>query len=64
MFPRLDYYRPNPYFYGGYNGYNGYNGYGCNPYMYPSYISPLPYYIPPYAPITPLQLSYIQNYNY
>ena len=74
MFPRLDYYRPNPYFYGGYNrcGYGyGYNGYGCgyNPYFYPSYYnnippSTLPYYIPPYAPITPLQLAYQQNYGY
>jgi hypothetical protein len=73
MFPRLDYYHHNPYFYGGYNnryccGYNGY-GYGYNPY-YPYYYnnipppSPLPYYIPPYAPITPLQLAYQQNYSY
>lgn len=63
MFPRFDYYRPNPYLYGGL-------GYGFNPYYYPScynygpIISPLPYYVPSYAPITPLQLSYIQNYNY
>ena len=68
MFPRLDYYHHNPYFYRGYNGC----GYGCgyNPYFYPSYYnnipppSPLPYYIPPYAPITPLQLAYQQNYGY
>ena len=63
MFPRLDYYHHNPYFYGGYNRY----GCGYNPYFYPSYynnIPPLPYYIPPYAPITPLQLAYQQNYSY
>lgn len=73
MFPRLDYYRPNPYFYGGCGYRYGYNGYGCgyNPYLYPSYYnnipppSTLPYYISPYAPpITPLQLAYQQNYGY
>ena len=69
MFPRLDCHRYNPYFHGGYNPYPygyGYNGYGYNPYYSPVYynyatpFSPLPYY----APITPLQLSYIQNYTY
>ena len=70
MFPRLDYYHHNPYFYRGCGygyGYGcGYNPY-CNPYtIYNNYIPPpSPYYISPYAqPITPLQLAYQQNYGY
>ena len=61
MFPRLDCYRSNPYFYGGYNPY------GYNPYYSPGYYNygnPYPPLPPYFAPITPLQLSYIQNYTY
>jgi len=70
MFPRHDSYRFPPYGYGGYGygygyGYGGYGygGYGYNPYYNFIPPSPLPYYLPP-APITPLQLSYLTNYNY
>lgn len=72
MYPRFEHYRPNPYCY----GYGCYGGYGYNPYFYSPYYNNygpllpprLPYYLqepsllPP--PITPLQLSYIQNYTY
>lgn len=74
MFPRYDSSRYLPYGcrygygpgcgYGYGPGYGyGYGGFGYNPYY--SFIppSPLPYYLPP-APITPLQLSYLTNYNY
>lgn len=73
MYPRFDHYRPNPYGYGyGYGCNYRYGcGYGYNPYLYSPYYglpppSPLPYYLPQLAPppITPLQLSYIQNYQY
>ena len=74
MYPRFEHYRPNPYCYG-YGCYGGY-GYGYNPYFYSPYYNNygpllpprLPYYLqqPPLLPppITPLQLSYIQNYTY
>lgn len=66
MYPRFDPYHPNPYYYG--YGYGCNYGY-CNPFYYSPYYRPLPppplgpYYLPP-PPITPLQLSYSQNYQY